>query len=167
MILLFRREFISLGLLLLSGCGSNYYVPAHDDKAPRSIDTDTYVDQTIHDQLAVLEDNIKNFSNFFLFQDKEIKLPHRNALTTDNYVLNRTVFIDWSGPVGQLLNDLSTLTGYTVQVIGAQPIIPPIVTLNHQNIKILDVIRDVALQIHQKADLIVFPDEQLIELRYR
>jgi hypothetical protein len=118
-------------------------------------------------QLASLEQSMKNFSNFFLFQDDEIKLPQRQLLSTNQLVLNRHIFIDWSGPVEQLLADLANLTGYHAQVIGSTPVIAPLVTLNHHHIKVLDVIRDAALQIHQKADLVVYPDEQLIELRYR
>ena len=161
------RAFLIFMLLPFTGCGSSYYSVDVDKEPIESPDTATYVDKTLTAQISNLEKDLKNFSNFFLFQDKEIKLPRRDALVTDNYVLNRTVFIDWSGPVEQLLNDISGLTGYKVQVIGSKSIIPPIVTLNHQNIKLVDVVRDVALQIHQKADLIVFPDEQLIELRYR
>jgi defect-in-organelle-trafficking protein DotD len=104
---------------------------------------------------------------FFVQQDKDAQLPSRQVLATDNVTLNRAVHIDWSGPVEQLLSDLAMLTGFHIQVIGASPIIPPLVTLHHERIKILDVVRDAALQVHQKADLIVFPDERLIELRYR
>jgi hypothetical protein len=169
MITLSYRYFCILAsVVLLAGCGSSYQSLDNDEVHQNpSPDTYAYVDDTLTEQISLLEDNIKNFSKFFLFQDKEIKLPRRDGLVTDNYVLNRSVFIDWSGPIGQLLNDLSSLTGYKVQVIGSHPIIPPIVTLHHEHIKLLDVIRDVALQIHQKADLVVFPDEQLIELRYR
>jgi hypothetical protein len=126
-----------------------------------------FVDQELGAQITSLEASLKNFSNFFLFQDDEIKLPQRQLLSSHQLVLNRHVFIDWSGPVEQLLADLSKITGYKSQVIGATPVIPPLITLNHHHIKVLDVIRDAALQIHQKADLVVYPDEQLIELRYR
>ncbi len=153
-------------LSFLVGCQSSYLLD-EDDSEDTLPETEKYVDSQIAQQINSLEDNLTNFSKFFMFQDKEIRLPNREILGTDNYVLNRTVFIDWSGPVPQLLKDLSSLTGYTVQVIGSEPIIPPIVTLHHRNIKLFDVIRDVSLQIHQKADLVVFPDERLIELRYR
>ncbi len=136
-------------------------------EAPLSPISSQFVDKELKGQITALEASLKNFSNFFLFQDEEIKLPQRQLLSSHQLVLNRHVFIDWSGPVEQLLQDLSKLTGYKSQVIGATPIIPPLITLNHHHIKVLDVIRDAALQIHQKADLVVYPDEQLIELRYR
>ncbi len=177
-----RRQFVSivngkilvyiacLGAIVFGGCSQSS--GAWDDSEPLtpsqpSPQSEAFVQKELGMQISSLESSLKNFSNFFLFQDEEIRLPQRQLLSSNQLVLNRHIFIDWSGPVEQLLLDLSKLTGYHSQVIGTTPIIPPLVTMNHHHIKVLDVIRDAALQIHQKADLVVYPDEQLIELRYR
>lgn len=151
----------------LCGCGSSSFdmgLPEDTQATPQTV---AYVDTQVDHHLAHMEKSLKDFSMFFVQQDKEAKLPNRQVLKTDNITLNRAIFIDWSGPVEQLLSDLGKVTGYQIQVIGATPLIPPLVSLHHERLKILDVIRDAALQVHQKADLIVFPDERLIELRYR
>ncbi len=177
-----RRQFVSIvnGKILISAAclsaialgGCMQSSPSWDEselgvEITPSPQSTQFVDQELGAQIHSLESSLKNFSNFFLFQDEEIRLPQRQLLSSNQLVLNRHVFIDWSGPVEQLLVDLAKLTGYQSHVIGATPVIPPLVTLNHHHIKVLDVIRDAALQIHQKADLVVYPDEQLIELRYR
>lgn len=162
-----KKQWFSLITLALWGCGSSSFdvdLPSDQQATPQ---TTEYVGQQLDTQLAHLEKSLHDFSTFFVKQDKDMKLPDRTALSTDNMTLNRCIFIDWSGPVEQLLHDLAHVTDYQVQVIGASPIIPPLVSLHHEKIKVLDVIRDAALQVHQKADLIVFPDERLIELRYR
>lgn len=155
----------------LAGCGQSYMAWDETDYAVGELkstpESAQYVDQQLQIQVSSLENSLRNFSNFFLFQDEEIRLPQRQILSSNQVVLNRHIFIDWSGPVEQLLVDISQLTGYRTQTIGATPVLPPLVTLHHHNIQLLDVIRDVALQIHQKADLVVYPDEQLIELRYK
>jgi len=157
---------------LLNGCGgtsdsSDQEYDLDHTTENASPETNKFVDRQLLQHISELESNMKNFSQFFMFQDQEMKLPDRQLLTTHQYVLNRHVFIDWSGPVEQLLNDLSKLTGYRAQVIGATPCIPPIVTLHHHHMTVLDVIRDAALQVYKKADLVIYPDENLIELRYK
>lgn len=162
-----RNHWLVIASVFLCGCGSSSFditLPEDRQDTPR---TALYVENQIDTQLAHMEKNLKDFSMFFAQQDKDIKLPNRQVLKTDNITLNRAIFIDWSGPIEQLVADLGKLSGYQTQVIGASPVIPPLVSLHHERIKILDVIRDAALQVHQKADLIVFPDERLIELRYR
>ena len=159
-----------IGAMFFSGCMQSS--PAWDESDSSaeilpSPQSSQYVDNELGLQISSLEKSLKNFSNFFLFQDDEIKIPQRQLLSSNQIILNRHIFIDWSGPAEQLISELSELTGYQAQVIGAAPVIPPLVTLNHHHIKLLDVIRDAALQIHRKADLVVYPDEQLIELRYR
>lgn len=162
-----KKKWLGLITLFLGGCGSSSFDAQLPDDHYATPQTAAYVDDQIDGQLADLEKRLKDFSMFFAQQDKEMKLPNREALITDNVTLNRCIFIDWSGPVEQLMKDMAHLTGYQTQIIGPSPIIPPLVSLHHERIKILDVIRDAALQVHQKADLIVFPDERLIELRYR
>jgi len=161
---------LSLSAVVFSGCmqsSPNWDESESSVELLPSPQSSQYVDKALALQIASLEDSLKNFSNFFLFQDEEIKLPQRQLLSSHQIVLNRNIFIDWAGPVEQLVAELADLTGYQSQIIGAAPVIPSLVTLNHHHIKVLDVIRDVALQIHHKADLVVYPDEQLIELRYR
>jgi defect-in-organelle-trafficking protein DotD len=80
--------------------------------------------------------------------------------------LSQRVSIDWAGPVEGLLNQISKLTGYKVKVLGVKPSIPAIVSLSMKNVTVADVLRNAALQVVKKADIVVYPSNNVIEMRY-
>jgi len=158
--------------LFWAGCASDLTydqsnsAPKIDQREQESFPSE-YIHHELNKEIASLEKSMRNFSQFFFSKDEHIRLPQRDIVTNHSHILNRKVFIDWSGPVEQLLVDLQSLTSYKTQILGAPPVIPALVSFQHDAIALIDVIRDASLQVHHKADLVVYPDEQLIELRYR
>jgi defect-in-organelle-trafficking protein DotD len=74
--------------------------------------------------------------------------------------------IDWSGPVEPLLKQIAQVTNYRLRVLGNPPAIPVLVTVYDKNTMIADIIRDIGFQCGRRATVVVFPDSQVIELRY-
>ncbi len=74
--------------------------------------------------------------------------------------------VDWVGPVEPLVRRIAEATHYCVRVLGRQPAIPVIVAVNAKNIPFSDILRNVSLQIHKKACIVVYPNSRTIELRY-
>lgn len=147
-------------LLLLSGCSLR--------KMPdQPLETQHIVTSSVVRSTAHLDQHLSDFSKFFIYQNEKFKLPDRSVIEISDQVMSREIYIDWSGPVSTLLKELSAMVGYRYQAIGPAPAIPAIVTLHHEKIALVDVFRDVALQAHLKADIALFPDEKLIELRYK
>lgn len=82
------------------------------------------------------------------------------------YGMSNLVTIDWNGPIEPLLTQIANSTGYTVNVLGKAPMLPIIVTVIAKNRPIGDVLRDAGYQCGEKADIVIFPNTKIIELRY-
>lgn len=74
--------------------------------------------------------------------------------------------IDWSGPVEPLIRQIANASNYRVRVLGTQPAIPVLVTVNAKNVMLGDVLRDVGYQCGKRACVILFPESRVIEIRY-
>ena len=74
--------------------------------------------------------------------------------------------IDWNGPVQPIVQKIADATGYRLRVIGAKPPIPALVLVNAENQPLADILRNVMYQVHNKADIKVYPKTHILELRY-
>jgi defect-in-organelle-trafficking protein DotD len=83
-----------------------------------------------------------------------------------SYGMAEPVSVDWTGPVESLIKQLATACNYRLRILGYQPAIPVLVTVNAKNEMIADVIRDVGYQCGRRANVVVFPESRVIELRY-
>jgi defect-in-organelle-trafficking protein DotD len=73
--------------------------------------------------------------------------------------------VDWVGPVEPLLRLFAEATHYCVRVLGKEPPIPVIVSVNAKNTSFADILRNISLQVHKKACIVIYPG-RVIELRY-
>lgn len=80
--------------------------------------------------------------------------------------LRRGMTVQWVGPVEPLAKAIADKAGYQYTVLGDQPPAPIIVSVNAQNKQIIDVLRDIGLQMGQRADLKVDGGRRMIELQY-
>lgn len=74
--------------------------------------------------------------------------------------------VDWSGPVEPLVRQIAQTTHYRLRVLGNPPAIPVLVTVYDKNMMIADILRDVGYQCGRRAEVVIFPDSRVIELRY-
>ncbi len=74
--------------------------------------------------------------------------------------------VDWVGPVLPLIKRIAEATHYCVRVLGKEPAIPIIVSVNSKNTPFADILRNISLQIYKKACIVVYPSSRVIELRY-
>ncbi len=75
--------------------------------------------------------------------------------------------VDWTGPVEPLVLKLANAANYKFRAVGKKPTIPVLVAVYAANMPLADILRDVNLQAGKKADIVVYPKNRLIELRYR
>lgn len=75
--------------------------------------------------------------------------------------------ISWTGPAELLLKRIADATHYHLQVIGKQPALPVLVSLNMKNQPLATILRNATYQIITKASVSVYPRKRIIELRYR
>ncbi len=74
--------------------------------------------------------------------------------------------VDWAGPIEPLLRRIATLVNYRLEVIGRQPAIPVLVSINAQNTPLAYIIRNADIQAGNKGSVTVYPGIRTIELRY-
>jgi defect-in-organelle-trafficking protein DotD len=88
-------------------------------------------------------------------------------LRADSVGLGGLASVDWTGPVEPLVLKLAHAGKYKFRAIGKNPAIPVLVAVYATNMPIADILRDANLQAGRKADIMVYPSQRLIELRYR
>jgi defect-in-organelle-trafficking protein DotD len=82
------------------------------------------------------------------------------------YGMSGLTSVDWSGPIEPLVRQLARSVNYRVRVLGRPPAIPVLVSVYDKNMMAADILRDVGFQAGRRATLVVYPEEQVIELRY-
>jgi defect-in-organelle-trafficking protein DotD len=80
--------------------------------------------------------------------------------------LRRAMTINWVGPVEQLGRKLANRAGYDFITIGSPPPVPLVVSVNADNSPVIDIMRNVGLQMGQRADLKVNAGERVVEIHY-
>lgn len=80
--------------------------------------------------------------------------------------LKRAITINWVGPADQITKVLSNRASYGFQIIGDAPPVPLVVSIDVENKPIIEVLRDVGLQMGTRADLKVDGARRVIEIYY-
>ncbi len=74
--------------------------------------------------------------------------------------------VDWTGPIGPLVDKIANMTDYRVKVLGNEPAIPILVSISSKRTVIADILQNASLQAGRRAQILVFPSSRLIEVRY-
>lgn len=74
--------------------------------------------------------------------------------------------ISWNGPIEPLLQRIANTTNYTFRAVGTKPPIPILININAEYTPIGNILRDASYQAGNKANVVVFPDSKVIEIRY-
>lgn len=80
--------------------------------------------------------------------------------------LQRAVTFDWTGPIEPLVEELTRKAGYQYGIIGNRPVTPITVTMNATNKPLINVLRDIGIQMGARADLKVDGRARMIEIQY-
>lgn len=80
--------------------------------------------------------------------------------------LRRAITINWVGPVEPLVEKLANRAGYSFMTYGNPPPTALVVNMDAYNTAVIDLMRDVGLQLGQKADLRVDANTKSVELHY-
>jgi len=74
--------------------------------------------------------------------------------------------VDWAGPIGELTERLAKAADLRLRVLGHPPAIPVLISLDRADRSIADLLRDIDYQAGSKASIHVYPNSQVVELRY-
>lgn len=142
----------------LAACGSATY-----KKPPYNEPSD---DATI--KLAEAASSVSDSMLEMVKVEKNITPPKKdNLLTIPNaYNLQSRASVDWSGPVKELTLRVAKAAHYRLRVLGKEPAIPILISLNAKDESLAELLRDIDYQAGNKAHIHVYPNSQVVELRY-
>ncbi len=100
--------------------------------------------------------------------EKVITPPNKdNTLTIPNaYNLQARASIDWSGPIEELTGRIAKSAHFKLRVLGQAPAVPVLISLSIKDESLAEVLRNIDYQAGKKATIFVYPNSQVIELRY-
>jgi defect-in-organelle-trafficking protein DotD len=122
----------------------------------------------IEAQLLAAAQSIEGSLNTLAAAEKVESPPILNTapLVTPEGGMGGTIDIEWTGPIGPLVNKIAALTNYRVKVLGQEPAIPILVSISMKRAIIADVLQNASFQVGKRAHILVFPGSRLIEVRY-
>ncbi|MEM6810933.1 MAG: DotD/TraH family lipoprotein [Pseudomonadota bacterium] len=80
--------------------------------------------------------------------------------------LKRAATINWIGPADTLLRKLADRASYTFISVGNKPPVPLVVNIDKENAPVIEILRDVGLQLGMRADVKVDSINRMVELHY-
>ena len=100
--------------------------------------------------------------------EKVIIPPHKdNTLTIPNaYNLQARASVDWSGPIEELTARIAKAAHFKMRVIGQSTTLPILISLNIKDQSLAEILRNIDYQAGIKAYIHVYPNSQVVELRY-
>lgn len=84
-----------------------------------------------------------------------------------SYDMNIPVNVSWDGPVEPILKALINKTDYELKVFGHAPNMPIIINLHQNNKPVGELVRNIGLQCGHKANVVILPQQKVVELRYQ
>lgn len=80
--------------------------------------------------------------------------------------LRRAISVNWVGPVEPITKTLADRAGYRFDVIGQAPPAAIVVSIDAENEPVVDVLRDLGLQLGLRGDIRVDAGRKIIEIHY-
>lgn len=80
--------------------------------------------------------------------------------------LRRAITVNWVGPVEAITKTLADRAGYSFNMIGNTPATPVVVSIDVENKPVIDVLRNIGLQLGMRADIRVDGVRRVVEINY-
>ncbi len=142
--------------ILLVSCTSNHAPSTHSASDPSNV--------TLAEAATSVSNSLENLAA----TEQAAFHPIANQSMPDpsTYGMGGRASIDWSGPIEPLIQQIAQTAYYRVKIVGREPAVPILVTINSKNTMLGDILSNVAFQCGKRADVILYPETQVIELRY-
>lgn len=99
---------------------------------------------------------------------EQVRTPSSSVAPIDNVPdeLARAMTISWIGPVDPITRTLANHSDYEFVVLGDRPPVPIVVNLEAENTRVIDLLRNIGLQLGTRADIRVDASQKVVELQY-
>ncbi|MGB4102283.1 MAG: DotD/TraH family lipoprotein [Alphaproteobacteria bacterium] len=108
----------------------------------------------------------KALSNISNVEQYRSPLPPMEDFSNAPPALAQPITLTWNGSVEQVVQTLASKAGYNYRVAGIAPPLPLAVSLNVYERPVIEVLRDIGLQLGSRADVAVDVKGSTIQLRY-
>lgn len=100
--------------------------------------------------------------------EKVITPPGKdNTLTIPNaYNLQARASVDWSGPIEELTARIAKASHFKLRILGTAPAVPVLISISIKDESLAAILRNIDYQAGKKANIYVYPNSQVVELRY-
>lgn len=152
------NKFLFTGLLFaftLTACVSEHYPeppPPSDPATMKLSEAALSVNDSLEDLSAIRKSQVP----YYLKHLPSLNIPGMQYLAS----------VDWTGPIQPLVARIAGATNYRLRVLGNPPAIPIIIQLREKNRTLGFILRNADFQAGRKADIFVYPNIRIIELRY-
>lgn len=119
-------------------------------------------------KLAEAADSISH-SMLEVARVEKVILPRRptNRITIPSTAnLQTRASVSWSGPIEELVDQIAKSAQYRLRVLGKTPSVPILISIQAEDQSLAEILRNIDYQAGKKASIQVYPDNQVIELRY-
>lgn len=159
-----KISLIFLLLLTLMGCST---APPPDATSTPLIVNDLGV-RNAEMKLADAADSISQSLRQLAEIERATNPPARLASPADPKMIGmaQLVSIEWTGPVGPLVEKIAKVSHYRLRKLGTPPAIPVLVSISAKDTPLADILRDANFQCGSKANIVIYPASRTIELRY-
>lgn len=155
----FLTVFVSLSFLVV-GCDT---VNFHDNETPQIVASPDKVSL----MLAEAADRASNaLETLAAVENARSPSAQTGPVSGAPIELRRAVTVNWIGPVAPITKSLAERAGYQFLTIGAPPPVPPVVSIDVENRPVIDVLRDVGLQLGSRGDIKVDGRRRMVEIHY-
>ena len=147
-----------LASALITACATtNYKKPPTNDPSD---------DATI--KLAEAANSVSDSMMDMARVEKVILPPNKdNTLTIPNaYNLQARATVDWSGPIAELTGRIAHAAHFHLRVLGQVPAVPILISIDLHDQSLAEILRNIDYQAGRKASIHVYPNSQVVELRY-
>lgn len=143
-------------------------IPTNFDQNQSNKLTTAFVNQQLSNTAQTVNRSMQRLAQVEVANHPKVHMPApMNPLAhQDTAALAQTASVDWTGPTEPLLKKIAAACHYKLQVLGSSPSIPALVSMNVKNEKLSEILRNIGYQIHNAANITLYPKRQVIELRY-
>lgn len=80
--------------------------------------------------------------------------------------LARAMSVNWIGPVAPIAKKLADRASYGFLIVGNEPPVPLVVNIDTANLPVVEILRDIGLQMGERGTIRVDASRRMIELHY-
>ncbi len=153
--------FMAFSALSLSACGQG---PVYfSNKSPQVVASPDKVSSMLADAADRASDALEKLAAVEYAKSPGVAVAPVAGAPRE---LRRAITVNWVGPVEPITKTLADRASYHFSVVGVEPQNPLVISLDVENMPVIDVLRDIGLQMGSRADIRVDVERRAVELHY-